>query len=293
MTLEQLQQSRHAVQTIHDVTSAMRAIAAGRMHGAQQALESTHRYNEVVVRASGTVLAELAAVPQRVTGQRTGLLVMTSEQPLCGPLNQNVLALAERRWHELRQTGPVYLVVAGQRGLRDLAARGIMPESGEPATTSLRGLRDLVKRLAAVLAGRYAAGDLDTLRVIYSRYVSVSEQVPTEEQILPPDLAAIRHGASLEAHTYQRYLAPAPLLAGLLGEYAFITLYRIAVEAFTSEQASRLVAMDAATHNTDRMLESLRDLERRERQGEITRQVLELIGARVAANPATPASPTA
>ncbi len=44
-----------------------------------------------------------------------------------------------------------------------------------------------------------------------------------------------------------------------------------------------LVAMDGATRNTERMLESLRDLERRERQGEITRQVLELIAARFAA----------
>jgi hypothetical protein len=38
--------------------------------------------------------------------------------------------------------------------------------------------------------------------------------------------------------------------------------------------------MDSATRNTERMLEGLLDLERRERQGEITRQVLELTGAR-------------
>ena len=48
------------------------------------------------------------------------------------------------------------------------------------------------------------------------------------------------------------------------------------------EQASLLVAMDSTTRNTERMLETLRDLERRERQGEITAQVLELIGARFA-----------
>jgi hypothetical protein len=49
------------------------------------------------------------------------------------------------------------------------------------------------------------------------------------------------------------------------------------------EQASRLVAIDSSTRNTERMLKTLIDLERRERQGEITRQVLELIGARFAA----------
>ncbi len=37
--------------------------------------------------------------------------------------------------------------------------------------------------------------------------------------------------------------------------------------------------MDSSTRNTEQMLETLTDLERRELQGEITRKVLELIGA--------------
>jgi F0F1-type ATP synthase gamma subunit len=41
----------------------------------------------------------------------------------------------------------------------------------------------------------------------------------------------------------------------------------------------RPVAMDGATRDTERMLKGLVELERRERQGEITRPVLELIAA--------------
>jgi F-type H+-transporting ATPase subunit gamma len=67
-----------------------------------------------------------------------------------------------------------------------------------------------------------------------------------------------------------------------VGEYELINLFRIAADSFASEQASRLVAMDGATRNTERALEELHALERRERQGEITRQVLELIAARFA-----------
>ncbi len=70
------------------------------------------------------------------------------------------------------------------------------------------------------------------------------------------------------------------LLAGLISEHALISLYQLAAESFASEQASRLVAMDAATRNTDRIAEALMELEQRERQGDITRQVLELIAAR-------------
>jgi F-type H+-transporting ATPase subunit gamma len=222
--------------------------------------------------------------PATGTGHRpTTLVVMTSEQPLCGSFNPNVLGFAERRWQALREAGDAHLVVVGQRGIHQLIARGIAVAAGEPAATSLDGLHDLVKRLADLLGRRHSAGDLGDLLVAYNRYQSLSEQVPTEVRILPPDLERIRRSPPPRRSEARRYLTRAELLAGLVQEYVFISLYLVAVESFASEQASRLVAMDSSTRNTERMLETLRDLERRERQGEVTAQVLELIGARFAA----------
>ena len=103
MTLEQTKRRRQAVNTIHDIVSAMRAIAAGRIQGAQRALAGAGRYQEVVLRALASLAAEPTMLPASVSGRQTLLLVLTSEQPLCGAFNQNVLALAERRWHELRR----------------------------------------------------------------------------------------------------------------------------------------------------------------------------------------------
>ncbi len=280
MTREATQRRREAVETVHDVVGAMRAIAAGRISSAQRALESARRYHEVVLRSLAWVLPESATNLNRADHRPNALVVMTSEQPLCGSFNPNVLALAERRWNELQQERPTRLFVIGQRGIRQLVARGIVPDEGQPAATSLDGLHDLVKRLAKLLGTRYAKGELGILRVIFSRYQSISEQVPTEIQVLPPDLSTLHVAGTAQPPRFQRYLAPADLLAGLVDEYAFISLYLIAAESFASEQASRLVAMDSSTRNTEQMLETLKDLERRERQAEITREVLEMIGAR-------------
>ena len=120
------------------------------------------------------------------------------------------------------------------------------------------------------------------LIVVYSRFQSVSEQVPTEVQILPPNLDELRSKRVLGPPRFDHYLSSSDLLAGLVYEYAFISLYLIAAESFASEQASRLVAMDSSTRNTEQMLETLIGLERRERQSEITREVLELISGRFA-----------
>ena len=283
MTWEATHRRKQAVETVHDVVSAMRAIAAGRIQGAQRALESARRYHDVVVRAMATLLEGSSTLPTAADGRPTTLLVMTSEQPLCGSFNPNVLEFAERRWEALREAGDAHFVIVGQRGIHQVLARGLEVTAGEPAATTLEGLHDLVKRLSELLGKRHSAGDLGVLRVVFNRYQSLSEQVPTEIQILPPDLEEVRRSAPPRRSEVFRYLSPDELLGGLVQEYLFISLYLVAVESFASEQASRLVAMDSSTRNTERMLETLRDLERRERQGEITAQVLELIGARFAA----------
>jgi F-type H+-transporting ATPase subunit gamma len=174
--------------------------------------------------------------------------------------------------------------MVGERGKRQLLARGITADSVEPAATSLQGVRDVVKRLAQRVDRHYAALGLGPVHVIYSRYQSISQQAPTEEELLPPDLSALERLAPSARGACFHYLPLPELLAGFLSQYAFISLYRMAAESYASEQASRLIAMDGATHNTERIGKALLDLERRERQGEITRQVLELIGARFAAD---------
>jgi F-type H+-transporting ATPase subunit gamma len=283
MTWEATHRRKQAVETVHDVVSAMRAIAAGRIQGAQRALASARRYHEVVMRSMAILLDGATSLPTDPGHRPTTLVVMSSEQPLCGSFNPNVLGFAEDRWQALRETWDAHLVVVGQRGIHQLIARGAEVSAGEPAATSLEGLHDLVKRLADLLEKRHSTGDLGSLLVVFNRYQSLSEQVPTEVRLLPPDLEPIRRSAPSRRSEFHRYLSPAELLGGLVQEYLFINLYLVAVESFASEQASRLVAMDSSTRNTERMLETLRDLEHRERQGEITAQVLELIGARFAA----------
>jgi F-type H+-transporting ATPase subunit gamma len=283
MNVDQIRRRGATVETVHDVVHALRAVAAGRIQSAQQAVAVADRYYEIVVRSLSAVPVD-AVPPHGRPAQdgHIGLLVLTSEQPLCGALTQNIVEMAERRRRELSESRRVLLMVVGRRGMRQLTVRGITADVAEPGATSLAGLQDLVKRLAATLAARYDRGELGEVRVIYSRYVSVSEQVPTEERLLPPDLSALRRKALREGRDYARYMPAEDLLKALVAEYAFIALYRIAAQMLTSEQAARLVAMDGATRSADRMMDALKVQENRARQEQVTNGVLELIAARFA-----------
>jgi len=282
MTMEETHRRGEAVNTIHDVVSAMRAVAAGRIQGAQRALAAARRYEEIVSRGVTALPAAAVRLPAPLPGAQTLLVVMMSEQSLCGAFNQELLPLVERRRRELAAAGPLRLVAVGQRGMRLLGSHGINPDDCLPAAASLHGLRDLVKRLAAMMGKQYAVGKLGAVRVIHNRFQSITEHVPTEAQVLPPDLSRLQSPVNRRERRFHRYLPDPALLAGFISELAFISLYRIAADSFASEQAARLVAMDGATRNTEQLLQDLTELEQRERQGEITRQVLELISARFA-----------
>jgi F-type H+-transporting ATPase subunit gamma len=123
---------------------------------------------------------------------------------------------------------------------------------------------------------------LAEVRVIYGRYVSLSEQVPTEEQLLPPNMAELQAQGSKHRRIYSRYMPADELGQALLTEYAFIALYRIAAQMLTSEQAARLVAMDGATRTAERMMQTLRVQVNQARQEKITNDVLELVAVRFA-----------
>jgi F-type H+-transporting ATPase subunit gamma len=280
VSLQQVRDRRQAVEAVRNVVSAMRATAAGRIQAAQRAMAAAREYRDVVVRgltAAGP--SALAPVP-RSGSAAVLLIVLTSEQPLCGGFNHAVVDRAITTHRERHRGSRVELVAVGQRGSRVMAARGLVPDHVEPGATSLAGLRDLVRRLAARADHDYVSGTFAAVDVVYARYRSVSEQVPVVERVLPIDPAVLPPVRT--PSPFHRYLPDPQLVAGLVGQFAYISLYHAATESYASEQASRLVAMDGATRNTGRMVDDLTGLERRERQHEITRQVLELTASRLA-----------
>jgi F-type H+-transporting ATPase subunit gamma len=279
VSLQEIRDRRHAVEAVRDVVAAMRATAAGRIQAAQRAMAAARQYREVVVRglaAAGP--AALSPVP-RVGPGAVLLVVLTSEQPLCGGFNHAVIDRAVAAHRDLGGGATVELVAVGHRGSRAVAARGLAPDHVEPGATSLAGLRDLVRRLSTRTDHGYTSGALAAVDVVYARYRSVSEQVPIVERVLPIDPSVVPPVRT--ASPFCRYLPDPQLVAGLVGQFAYISLYRAAAESYASEQGSRLVAMDGATRNTGRMVDEMTGLERRERQQEITRQMLELTASRL------------
>jgi F-type H+-transporting ATPase subunit gamma len=89
--------------------------------------------------------------------------------------------------------------------------------------------------------------------------------------------------AVLAADTTEVIFEPSPeaVLPYLFGHYLNILVYRVLLEAKASEQSARMVAMTNATDNATALIKDLKLEYNKLRQGNITKELLEIAGGQL------------
>jgi F-type H+-transporting ATPase subunit gamma len=127
---------------------------------------------------------------------------------------------------------------------------------------------------------------LDRLEVAYTRFESPSRQQAVVETLLPlGELTSPKSEAGGDATVEYDFLpSAAEVIAELLPASFKNRLYKCFLDAAVSEQIARMVAMKAATENAEAMINTLSLAYNRARQGQITSEILEVVGGAEALN---------
>src|ERR1700722_4783697 len=180
---------------------------------------------------------------------------------------------------------------------------------------------DQVALISREIVHRYMEEELDAVYVVYNEFKSVIAQRVVVERILPiiepgqRDIkqaeemsqedreeaarAAATAGVSVrEADSHEAeeeakkfgtaevdYIYDQPpneLLDGLLRQYVTSQIYHALTESSAAEQAARMTAMDAATSNASKMIDSLTLTMNRVRQAAITKEIIEIVSGAAA-----------
>jgi F-type H+-transporting ATPase subunit gamma len=180
---------------------------------------------------------------------------------------------------------------------------------------------DQVALMAREVVHRYIEEEVDAVYLVYNEFKSVLSQRVVVERILPiiePGqrdikqaeemsqeerqemvLAAAHSGVSVreadssEAEQEAKKFGtaevdyiydqpPRELLDGLLRQYVASQIYHALIESSAAEQAARMTAMDAATSNASKMIDSLTLTMNRVRQAAITKEIIEIVSGAAA-----------
>ncbi len=143
-----------------------------------------------------------------------------------------------------------------------------------------------------VLANRYLewyqSGRLDRLDVVYTKFESLGRQYAVAETLAAPGpawKARAKMRITTARHVQYEFLPSAASIVDEVVPASFkVKLFKCFLDAAVSEQIARRVAMKNATENAETMIGSLSIAYNRARQGQITGELLEIIGGAEALN---------
>jgi F-type H+-transporting ATPase subunit gamma len=285
-----LDRRRKSIRSIRKITRTMELISTARfkraMDRATAATAYTKRITALVAHLARTGLEVTHPLLQpRPEPKKALILVLTANRGLCAGYNGNVMRLANSRLRELRDAIPeLRLEVAGKRGISAFKFRKVQPDESFTHFEDKPTFAEV-----DVLANRYldafVRGELDRIDVVYTKFESASRQVATVETLLPlGSLGGVEEELSAGEPLYEFLPSAESILAEVVPTSFKIKLFKCFLDAAVSEQIARMVAMKAATENADGMVSQLSMSYNRARQGQITGELLEIIGGAEALN---------
>ena len=280
-----------SVKNTRQITKAMELVAASKMKKAQQAALAGRPYARLMAEM-------LAALSDRVEEShhpflekreiRTrGIILVTSDKGLCGPLNANLFKLVT----EIKT--PAKYAAIGRKGAQFLARtkRDILADF----QVSDRVTFAEVRAVAEYMAKQYLAGVVDTVEIIWPRFKNTLVQLPSLMPLLPlasvkaalAELSADSGQPAVTARSADNQMLFEPdavtVLESLLPLYVNREVHQQVLDAKASEHSARMVAMKTAKDNATKLLGDLTLEYNKARQAAITQEILEISAASFAA----------
>jgi F-type H+-transporting ATPase subunit gamma len=271
-----------SVEATKKITRAQELIAAARVVKAQERAASARPYSDEITAVVIDLLRAGAAkehplLRENADADVAAFVVLTSDRGFCGAYNTNVIRAAERAIAASKAQGRrTSLIVVGKKAISHFRFQGV-PIDAEFEGMTDQPTYDNARDVAAAVRRRYESGELATVDLAYTRFLSAGVQQAVVRRFLPletPDIGeATGPTADLEYEP-----SPTGILNEILPRYLESRLFSALLDASASEHASRQRAMKAATDNAEDLKTSLTRTMNRARQDAITTEIMEIVG---------------
>jgi F-type H+-transporting ATPase subunit gamma len=265
------------------ITRAMQMVASSKMRKAQQAAVVSQPFARLLYRIQRDATTRLLGFSHpllEVRPVRTrAVILIAADKGLCGPLNTNIFRIASQF-----DAATTLYITAGRkaaqfvaRSKRRLAAEFAYGDS--PTFPEARAI-------AAFARDLFLKGEVDEVVIVATKFVNtLSQQAVTLEYLPIGEIRSMKiPGAPTEeelaSFSEDTIFEPDPesVMGYLIGQYLNIFLYYTLLHAKASEQSARMVSMKNATDAAEDLIKSLRLEYNKLRQGNITKELLEIAG---------------
>lgn len=272
-----------SVSVTAQITRAMQMVAASKMRRAQASALGGRPFVRLLYAMQRQVTTRMIDIrhPLLETRQvRTRAVILVgADKGLCGTLNSNLFRLAGQF-----DTHSTVFITAGRKAAQFVAGTGRRLSAEFPYADTPRFPE--ARAIAAYARDLFLRREVDEVRVVATRFVNTLTLHPLSLEFLPVgEIKALQiPGAEFvgepPADDSESLFEPSPkvILDYLLSHYLNIYLYQVLLNAKASEQSARMVSMKNATDNADQLIKDLILEHNKLRQGNITKELLEIAG---------------
>jgi F-type H+-transporting ATPase subunit gamma len=268
-TERQLRDRMAATANIHKITKSMKMVSAAKLRGDQNRLEAAKPFSQWASKLTGET-ALLEDVDVSNFPSHNLIVCCYTDKGLCGGVNTVLSRMIKNLCASLDAQGKTYeLVILGDKGKSQLSR-----SHGDKISRSVLN-RNLPYSfdLACGLAQDCMDQDYEGVHVLYNHFKSAIEYLPSIKTINP---MLDNNADALNGYSMIPKKHPEVLLN--LYEYTLATqIFHSLLENATSEQSSRMSAMENASKNASEMIETLTLQYNRARQARITTELIEII----------------
>lgn len=278
-TLDSLRRRIGSAQDLYGIIRTMKALAAASIRQFEQAVEAVEGYTRTVDTGLRIVLQDQSTQMENMLKKQNGgtlAVIFGTDQGMCGQFNENIVSYALK---DLTNSEAKKMVI-GQRAGSRLEEAGSSFESLFPVPSSVDGINPAVRSLLLEINTLRERDAVDKVILYYNHPISGSAYRSVCKQLVPVDMSLfstpvreISPSRSLPMYTMDRER----LLSRLVSQYLFAQLYRAYAESLASENASRLMTMQAAEKNIEERLDELNAVYHGQRQDAITSELLDIV----------------
>ena len=269
---------------LQSVVRTMKAVAGSSIGQYENSVRALADYYHTVELGLAACFRESGSAPLIADRERqtaagaTAAVVFGSDQGLVGQFNDVVVDYAVKTLAVLPTKPEVWAV--GERVHARLADTSLLLMGVFTVPNSVQAITPLIGQILMENETRHSQREVTELYLFYNRPKSGAIYAPVSQRLLPLD-ENWRH--KLAELTWPTECLPevfgggTATLRALIREYLFISLFRACAESLSSENASRLAAMQRADKNIDELLEGLNGTFHRLRQSSIDEELFDVI----------------
>ncbi|MEO0899330.1 MAG: ATP synthase F1 subunit gamma [Bacteroidota bacterium] len=274
------------VKSTQQVTKAMKLVSASKLRRAQNMILQLRPYANKLSEIIGNVVSVLNVeeIPSNLVEQREVdnilVVLVTSNRGLCGPFNNNILKhtmefLDENHASDLAN-GKVKFLCMGRKGFEFIARRGFETVGTESFDVLSDLTFDTVDKVTDIVIDKFVSGEVDKVYLMFNEFKNVMTQVRRADTLLPLSVDSLEGSEGEMNKDYIFEPGREEILEDLIPKAMRISVFRAVLESNASEQGARMVAMDAATENAEKLLKDLKRTYNKARQAAITTEILEI-----------------